>query len=69
MDDLLWLEREVQAVYDRTLQPLAKRLAIELPVSGKDAAGLPILLPPGIIDRANRRLSITLSERRSRRPV
>ena len=44
MDDLLWLEREVQAVYDRTLQPLARRLAIELPVSGKDAAGLPTVL-------------------------
>jgi hypothetical protein len=44
MDDLLWLEGEVQAVYDRTLQPLAKRLAIELPVSGKDAAGLPTVL-------------------------
>lgn len=44
MEDLLWLEREVQAVYDRTLQPLAKRLAIELPVSGKDAAGLPTVL-------------------------
>lgn len=44
MDDLLWLEREVQAVYDRTLQPLANRLAIELPVSGKDAAGLPTVL-------------------------
>lgn len=44
MDDLIWLEREVQAVYDRTLQPLANRLAIELPVSGKDAAGLPTVL-------------------------
>jgi hypothetical protein len=44
MDDLLWLEREVQAVYDRTLHPLAKRLAVELPVSGKDAPGLPTVL-------------------------
>jgi hypothetical protein len=44
MDDLLWLEREVQAVYDRTLHPLAHRLAVELPVSGKDAAGLPTVL-------------------------
>jgi GTPase SAR1 family protein len=44
MDDLLWLEREVQAVYDRTLQPLAQRLAMELPVSGKDAPGLPTVL-------------------------
>jgi GTPase SAR1 family protein len=44
MDDLLWLEREVQAVYDRTLLPLAQRLAMELPVSGKDAPGLPTVL-------------------------
>jgi hypothetical protein len=44
VDDLLWLEREVQAVYDRTLQPLALRLAVELPVSGKDAPGLPTVL-------------------------
>jgi GTPase SAR1 family protein len=44
MEDLLWLEREVQAVYDRTLQPLATRLAIELPVTGRDAPGLPTVL-------------------------
>lgn len=44
MDDLLWLEREVQTVYERTLRPLADRLAIELPVSGHDAIGLPTVL-------------------------
>jgi GTPase SAR1 family protein len=44
MDQLLRLERDVQAIYDQTLHPLAFRVAFHLPVSGKDAASLPTVL-------------------------
>jgi GTPase SAR1 family protein len=44
MDDLRQLERRVQAVYDNTLRPLAERVGFELPMSGRDAPGLPSVL-------------------------
>lgn len=44
MENLSQLERRVQAIYDKTLLPLAKRTAFELPMSQKDATGLPTVL-------------------------
>jgi GTPase SAR1 family protein len=44
MDELKQLEKRVQAVYDNTLRPLAERLGFELPMSGRDAPGLPSVL-------------------------
>ena len=44
MDELLRLEREVQAVYQDTLQPVARRLACDVPVTIQDAASQPTVL-------------------------
>jgi len=41
---LLRLEREVQAVYEETLRPVAQRLACDVPVSLQDAASQPTVL-------------------------
>ncbi len=44
MDNLVGLERTIAAVYQRTLEPIAERLAFDLPNRGADAAGLPTVL-------------------------
>lgn len=44
MDELVKLERRIQSIYEKALQPLASRFAYDLPVSRKDAAGLPSVL-------------------------
>jgi hypothetical protein len=44
MDELLKLEREVQAVYEETLRPVARRLACDVPVRLQDAASQPMVL-------------------------
>jgi GTPase SAR1 family protein len=44
MDNLVGLERAIAAVYQRTLDPIAGRLAFDLPNRGADAAGLPTVL-------------------------
>lgn len=44
MENLTGLEREVQALYDRLLRPLAARYAFELPKRSGDAPGLPTVL-------------------------
>ncbi len=44
MQDLVKLEGEVQSLYEQTLQPLAKRLAVDLPRSSQEAPSLPMVL-------------------------
>jgi hypothetical protein len=44
MDNLVGLEREIAAVYQRTLQPVADSLAFDLPNRSVEAAGLPMVL-------------------------
>jgi hypothetical protein len=44
MDDLVGLERDIAAVYQRTLRPVADAVAFELPNQGVQAAGLPMVL-------------------------
>jgi hypothetical protein len=44
MDELISLERKVQALYDSTLRPLAERLGFDLPMTAKDAPGRPTVL-------------------------
>lgn len=44
MHDLVKLEGEVQRLYEQALQPLADRLAVDLPRSAQDAPSLPMVL-------------------------
>jgi GTPase SAR1 family protein len=44
MDNLVGLERDIAAVYQRTLQPIADSLAFDLPNRDTEAAGLPTVL-------------------------
>jgi GTPase SAR1 family protein len=44
MDNLVGLERNIAAVYQRILQPIAERLAFDLPAQGANTAGLPTVL-------------------------
>ena len=44
MENLVELERNIQTLYDEVLRPLAKRTEFELPMSQKDAPGVPTVL-------------------------
>ncbi len=44
MDDLVTLERKVQGLYDKALYPLAERVEYDLPMTLRDAPGLPSVL-------------------------
>jgi GTPase SAR1 family protein len=44
MEELVQLERKIQALYDNDLAPLAGRFEFELPTSAKDATGAPNVL-------------------------
>jgi hypothetical protein len=44
MDELVNLERKIQAIYGQTLLPLAERVSFELPIAPRDALGRPSVL-------------------------